>query len=378
MSHHRHLLFCWSLLLAAPTFAAKPTIDQIANDVQSTKKMIVDDEVKQRKIMSSLFDINRKMKKIVSDRGGMVQERMLLEGSTHELAQKIVSLEDKMKTQKAFLRERLAVIYRFGGQGVVRLLFSSSSSSQLERNLKILGVVAKRDLDLIKDYSTSVKELEKKKTKLQQRLAHLKKIESKIKTQEDRLSQENSYKNRILDGIRKSKKFALTKLTGLREKGSQMAENLAADDDSGVLDLLFRPSFFEQKGQLSPPVAGPILQSFGLMRDEENNVTLSHKGVFYSTPQGTPVKSVFSGVVAFVGSLPGFGQTLILDHGDHYYTVYSHNKNINVTVGQEVEQNQAVATAGFNPELSKDGIYFEVRHFSEPYDPSSWMKGSPL
>jgi septal ring factor EnvC (AmiA/AmiB activator) len=221
-----------------------------------------------------------------------------------------------------------------------------------------------------------VKELEKKKTKLQQRLAHLKKIESNIRQQEERLSQENSYKNRILDGIRKSKKFAMNKLTGLREKGSKLAGSLPDDDDSGVLDLLFRPSFFEQKGQLPQPVAGAIIQGFGLMRDEENNVTLSHKGVFYSVPEGTAVKAVFSGTVAFVGSLPGFGQTLILDHGDHYYTVYSHNKNISVTVGDEVEQNQAVATTGYNPELSRNGVYFEVRHFSEPYDPSSWMKGS--
>jgi septal ring factor EnvC (AmiA/AmiB activator) len=72
----------------------------------------------------------------------------------------------------------------------------------------------------------------------------------------------------------------------------------------------------------------------------------------------------------------GFGQTLIVDHGDHYYTVYSHNETISVNVGDEVGQNQVVATVGSNPELSRDGIYFEVRHFSEPYDPQSWMKGS--
>jgi septal ring factor EnvC (AmiA/AmiB activator) len=356
------------ILFSGWGYSSVPTevkAEKLAADLESTKKTIINEEVKQRKIMSSLFDINRKMKKIVSERSSLIQERMLLEGTTTELAKKIEAMDEKLKIQKNFLRERLSAIYRFGGQGVARTLFSSTSSAQLERNLKILGLVAKRDLDLIKDYSDTVHDFEKKKARLTQRLTHLKKVESNIKLKEERLTAENTTKNKILDAIRKSKKFAMLKLNGLREKSIKLAMN----DESGVLDLLFRPSFFEQKGLLPKPIDGKVVQNFGLIKDEEHKVILSHKGLTFQTKEGAPVKSVFAGVVAFAGIIEGYGNTLVIDHGDHYYSVYSYNKEILVKEGEEINQNHVIAS-------SSEGLYFEIRHFSEPYDPSAWMKGS--
>lgn len=361
-------IFVIVLLFHALSFASiqdEAKAEKLAQDLKKTKNTIVNEEVRQRQVMSSLFDINRKMKKIISERSNLVQERMLLEGSTSELAKKIDELESKLKSQKTFLRERLSAIYRFGGQGVARILFSSTSSAQLERNLKILGLVAKRDLDLIKDYSESVKELEKKKKRLTNRLAHLKKVESNIKLKERNLSVENNAKNKILDAIRKSKKFALLKLNGLREKSLRLSLN----DESGVLDLLFQPSFFEQKGNLPQPIKGRVVQNFGLIKDESARVILSHKGITYEANVDSPVKSVFAGKVAFAGEIDGYGNTLVIDHGDHYYTVYGFNKDLLVKEGDEIAQHHVLAK-------SSEGLYFEIRHFSEPYDPRSWMKGS--
>lgn len=349
-------------------------VEKLAKDLEATKKSLIDDEIKQRKIMSSLFEINRKMKKIVSERADLEQERLMLQATTRKLADRILDLESILKSQKALLRQRLSAIYKFGGQGVARFLFSSTSSSDLERNLKIMGVVAKRDLDLIKDYFSAVKELDSKRKKFTQRLAHLQKIENRIHDQEGQLGAENSMKSRILDKIRKSKQFTMTKLNGLRAKSSQFSIN----DESGVFDLLFQPSFFEQKGQLPKPIQGQIMQGFGLVKYEEHNVTLSHKGLFYSAPIGTAVKTIFGGKVSYIGFLPGFGQTLIVDHGDHYYTVYAHNSKINVEVDEEVRQNQVVAYSGEGNDDFGSGLYFEIRHFSEPYDPRQWMKGTSL
>lgn len=349
-------------------------VEKLAKDLEETKKSLMDDEMKQRKVMSSLFEINRKMKKIVSERGDLEQEHIMLETTTKKLAQRILQLEDNLKNQKALLRQRLSAIYKFGGQGIARFLFSSTSSTDLERNLKIMGVVAKRDLDLIKDYFGTVKELDGKRIKFTNRLAHLQKVEDRIRQQESQLSAENTLKSKILDKIRKSKQFAMTRLNGLRAKSSQFAVN----DESGVFDLLFQPSFFEQKGMLPKPIQGRILQGFGLIKDEEHNVTLSHKGLFYSAPVGTPVKTIFGGKVSYKGELPGFGQTLIVDHGDHYYTVYAHNSRVSVEVDQEVRQNQVIAYSGEGVEDFGSGLYFEIRHFSEPYDPQQWMKGTSL
>ena len=279
-----------------------------------------------------------------------------------------------MKIQKNLLRERISVIYKLGGQGFARLIFSSNDSTQLERNLKIVGIIAKQDLDLIKDYSATMHELAAKKEKLVQRLAYLKKLEKNIQDKESKLVSENNSKNHILNTIRNSKNFALLKLNKIRKKSLQTSLN----DDSGVFDLLFQPSFFEQKGFLPTPIQGTVLQKFGLIKDDEQNVALSHKGLFFAASKGTPVKAIFPGKVAFNGLLPGFGRTLIIDHGDHYYSVYGCTREASVQEGDEVSQHQIIARSGVSTQEFGEGLYFEIRHFSEPYDPQQWMKGTAL
>ena len=217
-------------------------------------------------------------------------------------------------------------------------------------------------------------ELESKRKKFTQRLARLKKIENKIQEKELRLSGENSNKTRLLDSIRQSKEFKLTKLKNLRAKKSRLFE----DDDSGVLDLLFQPSLFEQKGKLPYPVKGSIAQGFGIVRDSTHNVSWAHKGIFISAEEGSKVSAIFDGHITYVGELPGFGRTIIIDHGDHYYSTYAHQKNIFVSEGMAIRQNHVISEVGRRQDFGDTGIYFEIRHFSEPTDPRKWLKGKPL
>lgn len=347
---------------------------QLLTEFQKTKTSLVSDEVKQRKVLGALFEIGHKMKKIVGEKAELEQEKLVLEAAVKDLAQRITGLEQKTKEQKALLRTRLTAIYKLGGPGVARLLFSSHSSAELERNLKILGIVAQKDIGLIKDYAESKKDLETRKQKLNQRWAHLKKIEAKITAKEAKLAEENEIKGRILKNIKSSQNFAMMKLSEIRKK----SQNLAAQDEAGVFDLLFQPSFFEQKRKLPLPIQGRLTQGFGLIKDESHNVVFSHKGQFYSAPVGTQVKAIFQGKVAFAGSIPGFGQTLVIDHGDHYYSVYSHAVDLKVKEGDQVEQLQTLALSGTAGADFGNGLYFEIRHFSEPSDPQQWVKGNTL
>ena len=314
--------------------------------------------------MSSLFEINRKMRKLVSERSKSEQERMSLQGSTKELADRILGLEKKIKQQRELLQYRLNAMYKIGGQGLARITFSSTNSAQLERNLKIMGIVAKRDLNLMTDYSKSVAELSQKQKKFLVRLADLKKVQNHVAEQEYKISSESEEKIRILDSIRKSKNTTITKLRQLREKGQKSA--LQEDDD--FLDLLLTPSFFERKGNLPSPIKGHIVRKFGLWKDSAYNVTLNQKGLMYEAAAGTSVQAIFPGKVAFEGHIDGFGRTLIVDHGDHYYSVYGGLSEVVAANGSEIAEGQKIAAVDNN-------LYFEIRHFSEPYDPESWMKG---
>lgn len=363
---------CGMLWFGGPSArAAMPQdVDALTKDFEKTKKSLEEAELKQRQVLSALYQLNKKIKKIVTEKGSLSQQRAQLEINVRNLESKVGEIEERTKTQKAVLAERLRVIYKLGGQSLARLLMSSASSAEIERSLKILGIVAQRDLDLVKNYSRDLQDLQSRRKILAQRLESMKSVEEKILKQEKNLVREQVVKNKILDGIRKSRLFAINKINGLREKSLQF--NI---EDAGLFDLLFKPSFADHKGSLPQPTEGLIVKRFGLIKGQDHPYTLNHKGIFISASPGAPVKSVFGGTVSYVGELPGFGKTLIIDHGDHYYTVYAHTQDVRVGLGDEIAQEQVVAKAGWPAMDKPSGLYFEIRHFSEPYDPQQWMKG---
>lgn len=347
-------------------------LETLVKEFQTTKTKLEKNEIAQRKLLGSLFSINKSIKKVVTEKSNLDSEKIVVESSVKELASKIVDLENKSKVQKAHLRERLAAIYKLGGAGIARVLLTSSSSAQLERNLKILGVVAKLDIDLIKDYTNSQKELTNKKLKLTKRWEKLKKIEAKIAKKENTLIAQNKEKMQILETVKRSQKSAIAKLSKIRKQSRQMA----SIDEDGVLDLLFQDSFAEKKGLLPPPVEGKIIQGYGLLKDESSNLVFTYRGNLYATDGNLPVKAVFDGTVAFVGDVAGYGKTVILDHGDHYYSVYSHLGQLSVGQGDQIKQQQRIALSGDIDSNQITGLYFEIRHFSEPSDPKLWVKGT--
>lgn len=367
-----------ALLLAVAIFSVQvcansPAGDGLAKDFEQTKKNLEEQEVKQRRTLSALYQINKKIKKSVNKKGDLLQQRAFVEGSIESLSGKVNELEGQLKKQKTTLAERLRAIYQLGGPSLMRLFLGTGSSSDMDRNLKIMGIIAAKDIDLIKDYTRDVNDLETKRSKLAGRLEKLKTLALKISREEANLVGEQNLKTKILSGIRRNKVFAVNKMAFLREKSLQY--NI---EDAGIFDMLFRPSFSDQKGQLIRPTEGLITRRFGLEKSNQHSYTINHKGIFIGGKADQSIKSIFEGTVSFAGTLPGFGKTLIIDHGDHYYSVYSHASEIKVQVGEEVSLSQVIATVGYSPRDSKDGLYFEIRHFSEPYDPQQWMKGFNL
>lgn len=366
-------LFFLSSLLVAQAWASVDIspVNTLAQDFETAKKKLDTAEVKQRQVLSALYQINKKIKKIVTEKSDLSQRQALLGVTIKNLNQKVQELDRQSREQKTLLAERLKAIYKLGGgQSLARLLFSSSSSAEMGRNLKILGLVAQRDLDLIRNYNRDVEELRQKRKSLVLRLENLKSVEAKIAHQEKSLLREQALKNKLLDGVRKSRLFAIDKIQVLRQQSLQF--NL---DDVGLFDLLFKASFADQKGLLPSPIQGPIVKRFGLIKGQEHPYTLNHKGVVIGSAPGALVKAVFAGRASYIGSVPGYGKTLIIDHGDHYYTVYAQAEDIKVNLGDEISQAQVVASTGSSALENPPGLYFEIRHFSEPYDPQLWMKG---
>lgn len=129
--------------------------------------------------------------------------------------------------------------------------------------------------------------------------------------------------------------------------------------------------FSSLKGRLRLPVAGELMNRFGAPREEGG---VSWRGLFIRTASGTSVKAIAAGQVVFADWLRGFGNLIILDHGEGYMSLYSNNESLYKQVGERVQPGDAIASVGNSGGQPDNGLYFEMRHQSRPLNPMLWVK----
>lgn len=128
--------------------------------------------------------------------------------------------------------------------------------------------------------------------------------------------------------------------------------------------------FSALRGRLRMPVSGQVVGRFGSARAESG---AAWKGLFIRADEGAPVRAVATGRVVFAEWLRGFGNLLIIDHGDDFLSVYGNNDVLQVSVGATVTAGQTIALAGNSGGHPEPGLYFELRHRGQAFDPGKWL-----
>lgn len=134
-------------------------------------------------------------------------------------------------------------------------------------------------------------------------------------------------------------------------------------------------SFGRLRGKLPLPVAGEITARFGSPRRTEAGVNApTWKGVFIRAAEGAEVRAIAPGRVVFADWLRGFGNLLIVDHGEGFLSVYGNNESLLRSVGDAVERGDAIAAVGNTGGNADSGLYFEIRYEGRPIDPLRWVQ----
>lgn len=138
-----------------------------------------------------------------------------------------------------------------------------------------------------------------------------------------------------------------------------------------VFDMT-KTAFAKMKGKLNFPILGKLKSRFGKAFDPESKLTIFKKGIEIEGGQNQPVRSVFGGTVAFSGELPQLGKVVIVNHGDHFYTICG---NLGKFLKKEGDTILAGADIGYSDENGLP-LYFEIRLRNIPIDPLQWVKAS--
>ena len=96
--------------------------------------------------------------------------------------------------------------------------------------------------------------------------------------------------------------------------------------------------------------------------------------MFIRAPEGQPVRAIAPGQVVYADWMRGFGNLLIVDHGESYLSIYANNESLLKQVGDTVLTGEPIATTGSSGGNEETGLYFELRHLGRAFDPLRWVK----
>ncbi len=124
----------------------------------------------------------------------------------------------------------------------------------------------------------------------------------------------------------------------------------------------------------SMPLEGRVSSEFGMRKLGHEDRARMHKGLDIAAPEGTPIQAARGGVVEFAGERGGYGNTVVVDHGDGTRTLYAHASELLVEEGQRVRRGEQIAKVGSTGRSTGPHLHFEVRRDGEAVDPAPLLR----
>lgn len=364
-----------SLLVAAPAFSqGDPALDELRDAILESRERVGRHERKERAILEQLDESDRLLAALGREvRSARADAERAREQAAHFEHQSGVARRRLQATREAMSR-RVVALYKAGEVGPVRFLFASETMPELISRASALQTFVEYDASLVaryREYLVAYDDLEQ-----EAKLAAIVRNQTaaRLTKRSSQLSDERRERHRILSRVRGNRTTERALLVELEKAARALEETLQAlGAGEGGSPLAIGQGFAKRKGRLAPPVDSVIELDFGKVVDAEFRTETLRKGVDFAASGGESVRAVAPGAVRFAGWFRGYGELVILDHGDEYFTVSSHLDEVFVKVGDVVGEGDTLGTVGETGSLTGPSLYFEIRYGSQPQDPADWL-----
>ena len=272
-----------------------------------------------------------------------------------------------------------------GSPDFVRLALSGEDLADAARKLHYLTHVSRAAAQMIEGHRRGLAEAARLKAESEDKARELASIEVRARGDRESLLKERRVHRRLLERIAGEIRSAKKRIQGLvadETRLSRLVEEigkvLAARPGAGYARVTAVAEtgsasgvFSSLKGRLRLPVRGELAGRFGTPSPQSG---LSTKGVFIRAPEGEQVRAVGAGRVVYADWMRGFGNLLIVDHGEAFLSIYGNNESLLKQTGDSVTLGEALATVGHSGGNEQTGLYFELRHLGRAFDPLRWVK----
>ena len=378
------LIFIW----VSPVYPGDPSEEQIEKLIQDEKSELESLKKKIKKQARDISSMGKKETKILHtletlDNKKKVRERELKiyrwnikinKKQLDKLFQKIKITERQLARQKSMLGKRLRALHKEGKMFPVKVLFSAEGYNDLIQKMKYMELLMSHDSRIFENFQKRWKQFKEEERRLSEAKDKMIQFETAALQKKAEIEKEKGNKSKFLKTIKNKKIYFIQARKELLKASENLNSLIAKLEQKKIAGLGL--SFVDKKGHLFFPVNGKIISRFGRVRDKRFQSYIINNGLNLKVGKGTKVYPIFQGSVLFAGPLEGYGNLIILGHGDKYHSLYGHLEQILVQTGDYVHENRAIGLSGDSGSLVGETLYLELRHEGKPIDPAPWLQAS--
>ena len=384
--------------------AAKLT--KIRAEVVSTEKIIADLKAEFSKLKKDERKLEDEMKRLANEEQQLLERSTAVARQKDKLALDLRAAEQRVSEQQRLISERLKVLYMNASVSDRSMVFRAAQSGQLERIAVYASALRRSDQARFDTVEKAVEELLETRRTLERTLEEGKSVQERLRVNRTSLDEKKSKLQLVLQQIQERQQAAKRSLETLTVEAAKLEELMRAimsaetpqvvapkeqveptpeepKDSRGDVELVVTPKsiqraadvmhpggLFALTAKISYPVTGEIVQKFGKTKVTSFADMIFSKGLEYKTAEGSQVRAVLGGRVAFAGEMPGYDTVVIIDHGERSYSLYGRLGKSLVKQGDLVNRRDVVGVTAQADSKGRN-FYFETRKNGAPVDPVS-------
>lgn len=270
------------------------------------------------------------------------------------------------------LATQIRASYISGRQDYLKLLLNQEDPAEVGRVLTYYRYFDQARRDEIAEIDAQLNELTRIEAAIAEENRSLTKLSERLERERATLVAMQGERRGILADLDETLQDKSRQLERLREDERQLADllkRLQRELADIPADVGADAAFSKLRGKLRWPTSGPRMVDFGAPRGSGQP---NWQGVVIQADEGTDVRAVARGRVAFADWLYGYGMVLILDHGDGYMSLYAYNQSLVKDRGDWTEAGEVIALVGNSGGHKTPALYFEIRHNGKPDNPARW------
>jgi septal ring factor EnvC (AmiA/AmiB activator) len=298
------------------------------------------------------------------DRDHAETQRKLTDAST-----RAESLQRTAEAETPEIENRLVRVYKLGQPGYWRLMLDVDDLRSMGRAYRTASALNKIDRDRVYEHKRTLEALARERHELEARAAQITSLETQAKRAKAALDRSVTDRSTLVAAI-DVRRDLNAQMTGELQAAQQKLQSSLTQLDSAAapVTLPLRPF----QGALPWPLRGRIVGGFGRQSSSRFGTTIVRNGIEIAVNEGQLVRSVHDGTVAYAEPFSGYGNLVIVEHGERSYSLYGYLLSMQVSKGEHVEAQAPLGMSGRDP-AGNPSLYFELRVDGKAVDPLQWL-----